>query len=139
MPEPKVAVVMGSRSDLPILNETIKVLEEFGVPCDVRILSAHRTPDEAAAYFRRAERRGIQVLICAAGGAAHLAGTAAAHSPLPVIAIPLDGPPFQGWTPCWLRCRCPQAFPWPRFPWAPGARGTPRTWPWRFWPFMTPT
>ena len=111
MPEPKVAVVMGSRSDLPILNETIKVLEEFGVPCDVRVLSAHRTPDEAAAYFKRAEKRGIQVLICAAAGAAHLAGTAAAHSPLPVIAIPLDGSPLMGWDALLASVQMPPGIP----------------------------
>ena len=95
--KPLVAVVMGSRSDLPVLEETRKVLKEFGVPHETRVLSAHRTPAEAAAYFAAAEGRGIKVVICAAGGAAHLAGAAAAHTTLPVIAVPMDGSPLQGW------------------------------------------
>lgn len=97
MPKPIVAIVMGSRSDLPVLEETRKVLKEFDVPHETRVLSAHRTPAEAAAYFSAAEGRGIKVVVCAAGGAAHLAGAAAAHTTLPVIAIPLDGSPMQGW------------------------------------------
>ena len=97
MPKPVVSIVMGSRSDLPILEETRKVLQEFGVPHETRVLSAHRTPIEAAAYFAAVEGRGVKVVICAAGGAAHLAGAAAAHTTLPVIAIPLDGSPMQGW------------------------------------------
>lgn len=94
---PRVAVIMGSVSDLSAMGETRKILEEFGIPCEARVLSAHRTPDEAAAYFREAEGRGLRVLICAAGGAAHLAGMAAAHSLLPVIAVPLDSSPLKGW------------------------------------------
>lgn len=97
MPKPVVAIVMGSRSDLPVLEETRKVLKEFGVPHETRVLSAHRTPAEAAAYFAAAEGRGVRVIVCAAGGAAHLAGAAAAHSTLPVIAIPMDGSPLRGW------------------------------------------
>ena len=93
----RVAVVIGSASDQSVMNDTRGILEEFGVPCEVRVLSAHRTPDEAAAYFKEAEGRGIRVLICAAGGAAHLAGAAAAHSLLPVIAVPLDSSPLKGW------------------------------------------
>jgi len=95
--KPLVAVVMGSRSDLPVLEEARKVLGEFGVPHETRVLSAHRTPAEAAAYFGAAEGRGMKVVICAAGGAAHLAGAAAAHTTLPVIAVPMDGSPLQGW------------------------------------------
>ena len=95
--KPLVAIVMGSRSDLPVLEETRKVLKEFGVPHETRVLSAHRTPAEASAYFGAAEGRGIKVVICAAGGAAHLAGAAAANTTLPVIAIPLEGSPMQGW------------------------------------------
>ena len=111
MPEPKVAVVMGSRSDLPVLKDTREVLEEFGVPCEVRVLSAHRTPDEAAAYFKKAEKRGIQVLICAAGGAAHLAGAAAANSCLPVIAVPLDVSPLKGWDALLASVQMPPGVP----------------------------
>jgi len=95
--KPKVAIVMGSKSDLPVMDDTRKILDEFGVPCEMRVLSAHRTPEEAALYFRQAERRGIRLIICGAGGAAHLAGAAAANSILPVIAVPLDGSPLKGW------------------------------------------
>ena len=111
MPEPKVAVVTGSRSDLPVLNDTLKILEEFAIPHEVRVLSAHRTPDEAAAYFKKADKRGIQILICAAGGAAHLAGAAAAHSPLPVIAVPLDGSPLKGWDALLASVQMPPGVP----------------------------
>ncbi len=97
MPKPLVAVVMGSRSDLSVMEETRAVLAGFGVPHETRILSAHRTPAEAAAYFSAAEGRGLKVVVCAAGGAAHLAGAAAAHTTLPVIAVPLDGSPLRGW------------------------------------------
>jgi 5-(carboxyamino)imidazole ribonucleotide mutase len=97
MPKPLVAVVMGSRSDLSVMEETRAVLAGFGVPHETRILSAHRTPAEAAAYFSAAEGRGLEVVVCAAGGAAHLAGAAAAHTTLPVIAVPLDGSPLRGW------------------------------------------
>jgi len=113
MPEQKarVAVVMGSASDRSVMDDTRKVLEEFGVACDVRVLSAHRTPDEAAAYFKEAEGRGIRVLICAAGGAAHLAGAAAAHSLLPVIAVPLDSSPLKGWDALLASVQMPPGVP----------------------------
>ena len=85
----KIGIVMGSDSDLPIVQETAFVLEEFGVDYEISILSAHRTPDEAGAYAKTAKERGLQVIIAAAGGAAHLAGVLAAHTTLPVIGIPI--------------------------------------------------
>jgi phosphoribosylaminoimidazole carboxylase PurE protein len=97
MPSAKVSIVMGSKNDLPVMDDTRKILDEFGVPCETRILSAHRTPEEAALYFREAGKKGVEVIICAAGGAAHLAGAAAANSTLPVIAVPLDCSPLKGW------------------------------------------
>jgi phosphoribosylaminoimidazole carboxylase PurE protein len=87
---------MGSDSDLPTMAETVKVLEAYGVATEVRVLSAHRTPDEASRYAREAEGRGLKVLIAGAGGAAHLAGALAAHSTLPVIGVPLDSSPLLG-------------------------------------------
>lgn len=93
---PLVALLMGSISDWPILKEAANTLRAFNVPFEARVLSAHRTPEEAAAYARTAEARGLQVLIAAAGGAAHLAGALAAHSTLPVLGIPLSGTPLQG-------------------------------------------
>ena len=91
-----VGVLMGSDSDLPTMAETVKVLEGYGVAAEVRVLSAHRTPDEASRYAREAEGRGLKVLIAGAGGAAHLAGALAAHSTLPVIGVPLESSPLGG-------------------------------------------
>ncbi len=87
--KPQVAIVMGSDSDWPLLQETVKTLTEFGVGCEVRVMSAHRTPDLAAAYAQGAAGHGFKVIIAAAGGAAHLAGVLCAHTILPVIGIPV--------------------------------------------------
>ena len=89
-PTATVGVLMGSDSDLPTMAETVKILEGYGVAAEVRVLSAHRTPEEATRYAREAEGRGLKVLIAGAGGAAHLAGALAAHSTLPVIGVPLE-------------------------------------------------
>ncbi len=91
-----VIVVMGSKSDLPALKGAFDTLKEFGVSCQGRILSAHRTPDEAAELAKTAEAGGTKVLICAAGMAAHLAGVIAGHTILPVIGIPMASAPFNG-------------------------------------------
>lgn len=96
MPDMEVAVVMGSKNDYPLLQGGIQLLKDFGIGTEVKVLSAHRTPSESAEYFQTARERGIRVIICAAGGAAHLAGVAAAHTTLPVIGIPLDSSPLQG-------------------------------------------
>ncbi len=92
----KVAVLMGSRSDLPVLEKCFETLKEFGIEFEGRVLSAHRTPEEAAEFARSAERRGIKVFICAAGMAAHLAGVMASFTTLPVIGIPIASEPFNG-------------------------------------------
>jgi phosphoribosylaminoimidazole carboxylase PurE protein len=89
--KPVVGVVMGSDSDWPVMKETVALLNQLKVPSEVRVISAHRTPDEAAAFARGAERSGIRVIIAAAGGAAHLAGVIASHTSLPVIGVPLAG------------------------------------------------
>lgn len=86
---PLVGIAMGSSSDLPTLQPAIDVLREFGVPHEVRVLSAHRTPDRMAAYAQAAHTRGLRVLIAGAGGAAHLPGMLAAQTPLPVIGVPV--------------------------------------------------
>ena len=85
----KVAIVMGSDSDLPVLESAIKTLNQFEVPCEVRVLSAHRTPVEAADFARNARANGFGAIIAAAGKAAHLAGAMAAGTTLPVIGIPV--------------------------------------------------
>jgi phosphoribosylaminoimidazole carboxylase PurE protein len=92
----KVALMMGSKNDLPVVDEALKVLAEFGVGHETRVLSAHRTPKETAAYADGLAGRGVKVVICAAGGSAALAGVVAAHTHLPVIGIPLDSMGFQG-------------------------------------------
>ena len=88
--KPLVAIVMGSDSDLPVMEEAVKVLSHFEVPFEMTISSAHRSPDRTAEYARRAEERGIEVLIAGAGGAAHLAGVMASHTILPVIGVPME-------------------------------------------------
>ncbi len=91
-----VAILMGSDSDLPKLEGCFKTLDNFGIPYVARVLSAHRTPDEAAAFARTAEENGFGVIIAAAGMAAHLAGVVAGHTVLPVIGIPVPGPTLAG-------------------------------------------
>ncbi|HSB79372.1 MAG TPA: 5-(carboxyamino)imidazole ribonucleotide mutase [Candidatus Methylomirabilis sp.] len=93
---PLVGILMGSDSDLPTMQEAVKILQDFGVPLEVRICSAHRTPDRLADYARQAEGRGLRVLIAGAGGAAHLAGVLAAHVTIPVIGVPMEAGPLHG-------------------------------------------
>ncbi|TDI15173.1 MAG: AIR carboxylase family protein, partial [Acidobacteria bacterium] len=90
MTTPKIGILMGSKSDADIMGESARILEEFGVPHEMKVLSAHRTPQETSEYAQSAEGRGIQALIAGAGYAAHLAGALAAHSTLPIIGVPLD-------------------------------------------------
>jgi len=92
----RIALLMGSDSDFPRLESVVKTLREFGEEPIVRVLSAHRTPEEACGFASEARANGIQVLLCAAGGAAHLAGVVAAHTSLPVVGIPMDNPPLGG-------------------------------------------
>ncbi len=92
----KIGIVMGSDSDLPVVVKATAVLDELGLPYEVRILSAHRTPKEAASFASSARENGFGVLIAAAGMAAHLAGALAANTTLPVIGIPCSSAPFGG-------------------------------------------
>lgn len=91
-----VAVLMGSKSDFPVLEGAFKIFKEFGVGFKARVLSAHRTPVEAAKFAADAEEAGFRVILCAAGMAAHLGGVVAAHTTLPVIGIPVASEPFHG-------------------------------------------
>ncbi len=86
---PVVGIIMGSRSDLPVMKEAVDILQDFGVAYEVRIVSAHRTPDRMVEYARGAAGRGLQVIIAGAGGAAHLPGMTASLTPLPVIGVPI--------------------------------------------------
>jgi phosphoribosylaminoimidazole carboxylase PurE protein len=106
-----VGVLMGSDSDLPTMAETVKILEGYGIPTEVRVLSAHRTPEEATRFAREAEGRGIKVLIAGAGGAAHLAGALAAHSTLPVIGVPLESSPLSGFDALLSTVQMPPGIP----------------------------
>lgn len=94
--KPQVLVIMGSDSDLPVVEEAGNILGEFGIPYEMTIASAHRTPERVRKLAAEAEKRGIEVIIAAAGAAAHLAGIVAAHTLLPVIGIPLNSSPLQG-------------------------------------------
>ena len=108
----KVAIIMGSDSDWPVVKGACTVLKDFGVPYEAHILSAHRTPEAAAAFAKSARAEGYGVILCAAGMAAHLAGAFAANTTLPVIGIPMKGGAMDGLDACWPLCRCPAAFPW---------------------------
>jgi 5-(carboxyamino)imidazole ribonucleotide mutase len=96
MTEPLVAILMGSVNDEPLLEPTKKALDSLGIPHVVRAMSAHRTPDKVREFAKRAESDGFEVLICAAGGAAHLPGAVAAQTTLPVIGIPLASSEVAG-------------------------------------------
>jgi 5-(carboxyamino)imidazole ribonucleotide mutase len=93
---PLVSVVMGSKSDWEAMQHASQMLSQFGVPHECRVLSAHRTPEATAEFITTAEARGVQVIIAAAGGAAHLAGVAAAHTLLPVLGVPMQSQALQG-------------------------------------------
>jgi phosphoribosylaminoimidazole carboxylase PurE protein len=91
-----VSVVMGSDSDLPIMEEAVNVLEEFAIPHELFLTSAHRTPERTATFARGAAKRGVQIIIVGAGAAAHLAGVMAAQTLLPVIGVPIDATSLRG-------------------------------------------
>jgi 5-(carboxyamino)imidazole ribonucleotide mutase len=98
MTRAKVGIIMGSQSDWPVMEEAKIVLDELGVSCEVDIVSAHRTPNKLKEYGENAHQRGLQVVICGAGGAAHLPGMIAAYTPLPVIGVPVKSRnSIDGW------------------------------------------
>jgi len=92
----RVGVLMGSANDYDVMKAAEDALEGLGVGCDVRVISAHRTPERLTRFLDEAEDRGIEVVICGAGAAAHLAGVTAAHTLLPVLGVPIDSSPLQG-------------------------------------------
>ncbi len=95
---PKVSIIMGSASDMPIMEEAAKVLNEMKIPFEINALSAHRTPDQVLDFARKAHTRGVKVIIAGAGGAAHLPGVVAALTPLPVIGVPVNSSnSIDGW------------------------------------------
>jgi phosphoribosylaminoimidazole carboxylase PurE protein len=94
--QPKVAIVLGSDSDYPVIQDMIQILTDFGIDHELTISSAHRSPERTLKYAVALEERGIQVVIACAGAAAHLAGIIAAHTILPVIGVPIDSSPLNG-------------------------------------------
>ena len=96
MKKPIIAVVMGSDSDLPTMREGLKILEEYNVLYKVKILSAHRSPDDVAKFAKTARKNGFKVIVAGAGGAAHLAGVIASHTTLPVIGVPMETKELKG-------------------------------------------
>jgi 5-(carboxyamino)imidazole ribonucleotide mutase len=108
---PLVAIVMGSDSDLPTLAPAAQVCEEFGIPYQMQILSAHRTPEAMVEFARRAHTQGIRVIIAGAGGAAHLPGMVASLTPLPVIGVPVLSPSLQGIDSLYSIVQMPKGIP----------------------------
>ncbi|OGP94050.1 MAG: 5-(carboxyamino)imidazole ribonucleotide mutase [Deltaproteobacteria bacterium RBG_16_54_18] len=96
MEKPLVGIVMGSASDRAIMEEAAGILEQFGIPYEITVASAHRSPERTREYARTAHDRGFKVIIAGAGGAAHLAGSIAAETALPVIGVPIENSPLQG-------------------------------------------
>lgn len=96
MKKPLVAILMGSDSDLEVMNEAAQILRDFRVSFEIKVLSAHRSPEDVREYVRGARSKGLQIFICGAGGAAHLAGAVAAQTTLPVIGVPINSSPLGG-------------------------------------------
>lgn len=108
---PLVSIIMGSQSDLPAMHAAVDILRKFGVPYEVDIVSAHRTPDKLVSYSRRAAERGLRVLIAGAGGAAHLPGMVAAMTPLPVIGVPVKTSTLSGVDSLYSIVQMPRGIP----------------------------
>ena len=94
--KPRVLILMGSDSDMPVMEKTAKQLEEFDISYHITVSSAHRTPDRTVKLIREAEKKGVEVIIAGAGAAAHLAGVIAAHTIIPVVGVPIDSSPLKG-------------------------------------------
>lgn len=109
--KPLVGIVMGSESDRSTMEEATRVLDELGISSELLVRSAHRTPEATARWAKTAERRGLRVLIAAAGGAAHLAGAVAAHSRLPVLGVPLASSPLGGFDALLATVQMPPGVP----------------------------
>jgi len=109
--KPKVLIVMGSDSDLPVMEGAAKVLKEFKIPYKMTVSSAHRTPDRTLKLIKSSEKEGVQVFIAGAGAAAHLAGVVASHTTLPVIGVPIDSSPLKGIDALYSTVQMPPGIP----------------------------
>ncbi|MBW1980598.1 MAG: 5-(carboxyamino)imidazole ribonucleotide mutase [Deltaproteobacteria bacterium] len=108
---PSVGIVMGSDSDLPIMQEALETLVSLGISAEITVASAHRSPARASQYARAALKRGLKVIIAGAGGAAHLAGILAAETTLPVIGVPIGSSPLGGWDALLATVQMPAGIP----------------------------
>ena len=111
MSKPRVAILMGSDSDMETMREAADVLQEFGISSRIQVLSAHRSPELVSDFAAKARDKGYQVLICGAGGAAHLAGFVAAHTTLPVIGVPISSSPLAGFDSLLATVQMPAGIP----------------------------
>ncbi len=108
---PLIGIIMGSDSDLPVMQEAAKVLEQLGVAFEMSVISAHRTPERALQYAKSAKERGLKVMIAGAGGAAHLAGVVAAHTTLPVVGVPVKSGALAGVDALYATVQMPPGIP----------------------------
>ena len=111
MEKPLVGVIMGSDSDYPVMEAACNALEQFEIPYEVLVASAHRTPDRTQKYIRGARKKGLRVVIAGAGAAAHLPGVLAAETTLPVIGVPIDSSPLNGFDSLLAICQMPGGIP----------------------------
>jgi len=111
MKDKEIAIIMGSRSDMPIMQNAIDILKEFGIGHEVKVLSAHRTPAQTINFAKEARNKGYKAIIAAAGGAAHLAGVIAAHTTLPVIGVPIETKALGGVDSLFSTVQMPSGIP----------------------------
>jgi len=109
--KPIIGIIIGSDSDLPVMNDAAKIFDEFGVHYEITVVSAHRTPDRAHEYAKTAVERGLKIIIAAAGGAAHLAGVTAAQTPIPVIGVPIKTEALNGMDSLYSTVQMPPGVP----------------------------
>lgn len=109
--KPKVLIIMGSDSDLPVMKEAEKILQEFKIPYDMTVSSAHRSPERTVKLTQGAQKKGVEIVIAGAGSAAHLAGVIAAHTILPVIGVPIDSSPLRGIDALYSTVQMPPGIP----------------------------
>lgn len=109
--KPRVLVIMGSDSDLPVMEEAERILRDFGIPYDITVASAHRSPERTVRLVKEAEKKGVEVIIAGAGSAAHLAGVIASHAILPVIGVPIDSSPLKGIDALYSTVQMPPGIP----------------------------
>ena len=115
MNQPKIGIIMGSKSDLNVMQDAADVLKELGVAYEITVVSAHRTPDRMFSYAKSAADRGLKVIIAGAGGAAHLPGMVASLTHLPVIGVPVKSSnSIDGWDSIYLSCKCQMVSRWQR-------------------------